>query len=479
MASTARVEQTLLAELTELRIQQPACRTLLIAYSGGIDSTVLLLAVQRLLARETELHAAFQLRAIHINHGLSPQATSWEQHCRSVCGQLGIALGTHRPRLEITPGDSVEEQARLARYRVFSECLREEECLLLAHHQDDQLETFFLRLQRGAGVDGLAGMPRTRKLGKSILWRPLLSLSRQELQAYAQAQSLHWIEDESNADQRFDRNYVRQQLLPLVRARWPGYGQSWQRSMNLLAEASTLLAELAVLDIGRLEQEKGVSLRVKPLRTLSEIRQRNVLRHWLLSNGYPDPGWQVLLRMARELVPAPDTARTRISWQGCIMQRYRELLVVRREEPIQASSRELPVIDFTLDDQKELARLPEGGLWREIHLPDNGVVQLYKRRGQGLCLPRTSSLQLAYRQGGESCRLAGRRTRPLKKILQDAGMPPWLRDRQPLLLSEGMIVALPGIGVVDGYQARADEEGLDCHWSIRNGLWTEGCSATL
>ncbi|MDT8428640.1 MAG: tRNA lysidine(34) synthetase TilS [Pseudomonadales bacterium] len=487
MASTARIKQTaeqkleqsLLAELTALRLQQPACRTLQIAYSGGLDSTVLLVAVQRLLAADKALHAAFHLQAIHVNHGLSPQASRWEQHCRSVCAQLGIALSSHQVELAIDSGDSVEEKARLARYRVFSEHLHEDECLLMAHHRDDQLETFFLRLQRGAGVDGLAGMPHTRKLGKSQLWRPLLNLRRQELQAYAQALSLQWIEDESNADLRFDRNYLRQQLLPRVKDRWPGYGESWQRSMNLLAEASELLAELAAEDIGRVEQEKAVSLRVQALRTLSESRQRNLLRHWLLANAYPDPGWQVLCRVVKELIPAAETARTRINWQGWILQRYRELLIIRRELPLQSTRQALPVIDFTLAGQNEFALLPEGGLWQEIKLPDNGAVRLYKRLGQGLQMPRHSPLQLGYRQGGERCRLVGRRTRTLKKILQDAAIPPWLRERQPLLLHDGEIVAIPGIGVVDGQQAGAGEEGLECSWSSRNGLWTGGGSATL
>jgi tRNA(Ile)-lysidine synthase len=456
--------QTLQQFLKQLRQRRPACSKLAIGFSGGMDSHVLLHAIHQVLQltadnaeQNPRLHR-FELRVLHINHGLSPYADAWQGHCEQTSLTLNVPFLAQSVIIQCKPGESLEEQARQARYKIFAEQLQPEECLLMAHHQDDQAETLMLRLMRGAGPRGLAAMPLSRPLGKGLLWRPLLEIPRTGLQNYASACQLQWIEDESNLDVRFDRNFVRHELFPLIAKRWPGYRQSWQRSSQLSAEADQLNQELACIDYQLVMSDRKQQLNCNALCTLSGARQRNVIRYWLSLLGFPDPGWQVLRRCSDELLRAAVDAQPELIWDGHEMRRFQNRIYAFPS---------MPLLDKT---QTLMLTVKDLSCVEKIDLPDNGLLMfshtLSTTDSKLLKLPDKGSLVISYRRGGEHCRLSGRRTRALKKILHDAGVPPWLRDRLPLLCYENQIVYIPGAGVCDGFAAPPGTAGVRLEWLL-------------
>src|SRR5476651_1393969 len=270
-----------------------------IAFSGGLDSAVLL----HLLAHLAKTESLPVLSAIHVHHGLQAVADAWPQHCQSICDALGVPLKIIR--VQVKPGASLERAARDARYDAFRAATRVNEMLLTAQHRDDQAETLLFRLLRGAGVRGLAAMPAQRPLAGGYLVRPLLDVSRADLETYAREQQLTWIEDPSNADSRFSRNYLRHHVFPRLTERWPQAVSTMARSAEHLSEAQGLLDELAQMDLLAASQPSMFpwlalpSLALEPLCALSEARQRNALRHWLAPlTRLPDSehwaGWQAL-----------------------------------------------------------------------------------------------------------------------------------------------------------------------------------------
>jgi len=452
--------QTLQAFLTQLHRQRPVCNKLAIGFSGGMDSHVLLHAIHQTLLQLSELkennHNLCELRALHINHGLSPHADEWQVHCEAVCLDLKIPFTAQHVSIQKRIGESLEEQARLARYQVFAEQMQSEECLLMAHHQDDQAETLMLRLMRGAGPRGLAAMPLSRPLGKGLLWRPLLEIPRTALQDYANIHQLRWIDDESNLDVRFDRNFVRHELFSEIAKRWPGYRQSWQRSSQLCAEADQLNQELAAIDYQSVATASEKQLDCTALCALSASRQRNVIKYWLNLLGFPDPGWQVLRRCSEELLSAAHDAQPELIWDGHELRRFQNRVYALRSMPPLERAYALTV---SVEDLRVMER---------IDLPDNGALLFSHVSPEAnpklLRLPDTGNLLISYRQGGEQCRLDGRRNRALKKILHDAGVPPWLRDRLPLLWYENQIACIPGAGVSDGFAAPSGSAGVLVEW---------------
>lgn len=440
--------------LLEQLAEYPPGSKFALAYSGGLDSTVLLHAMHRAVAIASAPYGGspvYFLRAIHINHGLSPNAKQWQSLCEQTCAHLGIPLYVERLRMDPSATANLENEARARRYEVFARELAADECLLMAHHTDDQAETFLLRSLRGAGPRGLAAIPRQRALSKATLLRPLLAVSRAALLTYAEGESLAWVEDESNINERFDRNFLRQSVLPGIASRWPAYRESWQRSAQLCAEANMLLDELGAIDCEQLKTQARNIIDAKQLQLLSPARQRNALRHWLAVAGAPDPGWNVLQQIVEQLLPAAVDAQAQLQWRGqskhVILRRYRQRLhlhsVVAEAQPIGA---------LAWDPHEALA------------LPANGRVYTVSANGFGLRQSAATALTVRYRQGGESCKLHGRKTRPLKKILQDAHIAPWLRERLPLLYCADDLVYIPGVGVCEGWQAGPDELGWQVIW---------------
>lgn len=415
------LESRLFSALTPW-LAAPAWR---VAFSGGLDSTVLL----HLLVRLAEREALPALSAIHIHHGLQAAADAWPAHCRQVCAALGVPLQVRHVRVE--PGASLERAAREARYAAFAESVGEGELLLTAQHRDDQAETLLFRLLRGAGVRGLAGMPVNRPLARGRLLRPLLAASRAELEAYAREHALSWVEDPSNTDTRLSRNYLRHLVVPQLVARWPQAVANMARSAEHLGEARDLLDELAALDLAAARTPSAFpwlrlpSLELAPLRALSAARQRNALRHWLAPlTPLPDSdhwaGWETLRDAALDAAPIWPLAHGQL----------------RR-----ADGR----LWWLTGDW--LSAVPQPLLWADsrqpLSLPGNGRLQL---QGEG----PSGALRVGYRQGGERLALPGRGHRDLKRLLNEAGLPAFVRGRLPLLYRGAELLAVANLPGLDG-----------------------------
>jgi len=282
--------------------------SLCVALSGGVDSTALLAALATGRAKSV------RLRALHVDHGLQPASKQWAQHCRSLARRLRVPLKVLTTKVERQRGESLEAAAREARYRLLAGVLQPGEILLTGHHSDDQLETVLLQLFRGSGLPGLAGMPAIAPFAKGWLARPLLSRSRAELEAWARHQGLNWVDDDSNADERLDRNYLRLRVLPLIRERWPGAATAVSRSARHAAEAQALLDLLARVDVERACY--GELLSVKSLRALPPDRRRNALRFWITSAGYLAPDTRRLEEIASALLDARPDANPFVEWGG-------------------------------------------------------------------------------------------------------------------------------------------------------------------
>lgn len=442
--------ETLLEQLTGF----PPGSRFAVAYSGGLDSTVLLHAMHHSLTIAGHAQGdipIFSLRAIHVNHGLSPNADQWQRLCEQQCAHLGIPLHVERITLDQDAMANLESQARDKRYGVFERQLEPDEWLLMAHHLDDQAETFLLRSLRGAGPRGLAAIPKRRPLGRAMLLRPLLGVPRAALQAYAEQALLAWVEDESNESRMFDRNFCRHELLPKIEKRWPAYRESWQRSAQLCAEADILLDDLAAIDFEAAKCPVPTVINARKLQALSLARQRNTLRYWLALAGAPDPGWNVLTHIVEELIPAAQGTQPEIRWHAnessVVLRRYRQNLYLQK---LISNIASLTPVDW----QPKKMR----------HLKDNGLIYSLATEGAGLRVEGDAVLNLRYRQGGETCKLQGRRTRTLKKILQDANIAPWLRDRVPLLYYDEELVCIPGVGICEGWQADVNESGWQVVW---------------
>lgn len=295
-------------------------RTLCVALSGGVDSTALLAA----LAERKSLRP--RLRAIHVNHRLHSNAKLWVAQCRELTHRLEVPLLVLNAKVSRARGTSLEAEARKARYDSLACELSEGEVLLTAHHEDDQLETVLLQLLRGAGVAGLAAMPEVGRCGAGRLVRPLLPISRASLETYARGRELEWVEDDTNANERFDRNHLRLSVLPLIKARWPGAARAVSRSARHAGEAQRLLNALALGDVER--AAVGESLSVKSLRTLSLDRRRNALRFWIAAQGAQLPNTARLEELAGPVLDARIDARPQVTWAGTTVERRHDLLTL-------------------------------------------------------------------------------------------------------------------------------------------------------
>ena len=313
-----------------MRELAPRAAPLCVAFSGGADSTALLAA----LAAQATLRR--RLRAIHVDHGLQPASRAWARHCREVAARLGVPFVLRRVRVNCGPGQSLEAQARAARYAALAQELAAGELLLTAHHQDDQLETVLLQLLRGAGLAGLAAMPAVMPFAAGLLCRPLLSVRRAELTAFTQRRGLPCIEDPANADERFDRNYLRHKVVPLIEARFAGAATAVARSARHAAEAQQLLEQLAAGDAGHCAD--GARLSAAALRRLTPVRRRNVLRAWIRAAGQLPPDARRLAEIAGPLLAARPDAQPRVEWGEVQVRRHAGQLIL---EPRVARSLEV------------------------------------------------------------------------------------------------------------------------------------------
>ncbi|MFO1349429.1 MAG: tRNA lysidine(34) synthetase TilS [Gammaproteobacteria bacterium] len=425
---------------------QPRVRRWLVGYSGGVDSHVLL----HWFANHRIVLPGQQVTAIYVDHGLQPEARHWGEHCAAVCQALGIAYRQLRIDAQPQRGESPEAAARRARYRACAGLLTEHDAFVTAHHQDDQAETMLLQLLRGAGPRGLAAMPAVAALGQGLLVRPLLEFGRAEILAYAGQHGLAWISDPSNAQRDFNRNYLRHEVMPQIVARWPAAGRTLARSAVLCAEAAALMDELATLDLQRAASLHLDRLRVSVLRELSASRQRNALRLWFQRLGLSTPQHTHLDRILTDVIAAPGDREPLIRWPGCEVRRYRDELFALPPLPPHAAGQVIPW----------------SGL-EPLSIPGLGTLMLAPAARTGLCgeALRQKEITVRFRRGGERLRPAGRRhVHELKKLLQEAGVPPWERGRIPLLYVGEELAAVAGLWVSAGFVTATPNEGLILEW---------------
>lgn len=412
--------------LQRLLLTRCAPAPLLLGYSGGVDSHLLLCLLSRFVREEQ----GFTLQAVHVHHGLNPKADAWARHCEAVCGELGVPLILERLSINRAPRQSLEAVARELRYQAMRAHLRPGGYLVTAHHQDDQLETLLLALKRGSGPRGLSAMPVSQPFAEGMLLRPLLGVSRAEILTWAGAHGLRWIEDDSNQDHRFDRNYLRAEILPRLQQRWPEFAAMASRSSQLCAEQEQLCEELAHDDLERVRHDDG-SLTLDQLCQLSSLRRQNLLRHWLRRELGLVPGFDLLQRIWQEVIMARPDATPELKCGTAWIRRYAHRLYLVPQMPALPLA-PLPVA--LVGEQGELS-LPTGGCLR-WQLAEGGV-----RRPRA---DETVSLRFACR-GGERIRVAGRHgARSLKKLWQEYEVAPWLRERVPLIYYDEQLVQAIG-----------------------------------
>lgn len=417
----------------------------IVAYSGGLDSHVLLHMISVLRA-DLDQRA---IMAVHVNHGLSDNAQQWVAHCQAQCEKLGVPLQQFEIDARAEVGESPEAVARDGRYAIFTSIMEEGDCLLTAHHEDDQAETLLIQLLRGAGPRGLASMPEFAGFAAGWHARPLLGDSREMLLEYAQQHDLSWIDDESNSDTRFDRNFLRHEIMPKLKTRFPGMAATLSRSAGLCAEAAELLATTAAEDLAQL-QLSDESLSVTGLRALGEIRARNLLHQWCRDRNLSTPSAAQLQCVWDEVIGAAEDSEPVVSWPGGEARRYRDALFIR--SPLKAHDTRMCI---AWDGEHPLSIAGLGSLHAE-KVPGQGIQPAVFARG---------NFELRFRQGGEQLRPAGRQGHhALKKLFQEAAIPPWRRERIPLLYSDDQLLAVAGLWVADEVAVSAGEEGMSLVW---------------
>ena len=420
----------------------PRGSSLLLGLSGGVDSVVLLHLLAQLSPR-----FSWNISALHVHHGISAHAESWAAFCTVLCAKYSIPLQVERVDINPLRAMGIEAAARQLRHAALAR--QKVDFIALAHHRDDQAETLLLQLLRGAGVRGASAMSvhKPRKDAPSLL-RPLLDTERGELEAYASEHGLSWVEDDSNEDVSYPRNFLRHKVLPVLQQRFPAYRTTLARSASHFAEAAELLDELAAQDASHAIE--GERLSVAALRLLSSARGKNLLRYFLAARGAPIPDTTRLTEMLRQLCVAGEGAQIRITWQDWQLRSY--------QEHAYALPVTLPAADFSIVWQGEA----------EVILPgSHGVLHFERVTGQGLSMARLqqAAVTLRPRHGSEHIKLDDARPRQsLRNLLQQQGVPPWQRERLPLLYCGDELVLVPGVASASAYAALADEAGVLVRW---------------
>lgn len=401
-------------------LQSYPYRSYVLAYSGGLDSHVLLHA----LAELKNTHQLDNIRAIHIDHGLQKESALWSQHCEKTANALNIPCEIIRLNLQINEGDSIESVAREARYRALESVLQPNEILLTAHHQDDQAETVLLQLFRGAGVNGLAAMPESKAFAQSLLVRPLLEFSRQQIREYAEQHQLDYIDDPSNFDTDFDRNFLRHKVIPLLQTRWQGIHKNLNRVARLQAEAKYLLESSLQADL-ELLLDSNKALSINDLLPFDEVKQKAIIRLWLKQLGFKMPSEIKLKHIISDVIHAKQDASPCVDWDNVEIRRFQNrLYAVEKLANFDATA----IIPWDTNQPLKIT-----GIGKTLKPEQLG-------KWQDAC-QQSDQVTVRFRQGGERIRLHGhQQTASLKNLMQAANIPPWERKRIPLIYLENKLI---------------------------------------
>lgn len=418
---------------------------ILVGLSGGLDSCVLLHLFLNYYKNNQNQQASFALSAMHVHHGISQHADAWALFCQSLCHAYQIPFQAVQVKLNKQSKLGIEAEARMLRYQALLQ--GKHDWVAVAHHQDDQAETLLLQLLRGAGVRGLASMAAHN--AQQRLLRPLLNISKADLEAYARYNQLQWVEDESNMQQDYDRNFLRHSVLPLINSRYPQAQKTLARAAAHLAEALQLQDDLAQIDAEQCILNQMLVL--NNVSKLSVVRQKNLVRWWLQQQAFTMPSASKLDEILQQLLAAKADANLQVvldSASGMTIRRHQGLAYIVKQA-------------------KE--GLTQVLIWQgeeTLTLPDQTTLKFSYAQGQGLDIEQFNApLNVRYRMGGERFKPhATRPTRTLKHLLQEADMPPSMRERLPLIYAEDTLLMVPTIGVAAQFQASAHKPGLVVEW---------------
>jgi len=415
-------------------------KTMTLAFSGGVDSVVLLHLLYQLQKKHN-----FILKASHVHHGLSKNADKWVTFCEKLCRKLSVSLDVHHIKLPQKKSLGIEGEARRLRYEKLLQS--KSDVVVLAHHEDDQAETFLLQLIRGAGVKGLSSMAHFDDSRR--LWRPLLNTSRTDIESYAKKHKLKWIEDESNLNIDFDRNFIRLKVLPILKNRFSHIIKVISRSSAHLTEAQYLLDDLAKIDLKNYLKSDNYKhkIKVKTLDKLSNPRAKNVLRYWLEINDQLMPSKDLLDELLRQVLTAKKDAELKIQLSKDFeIRRYKD---------------EIYIVQKNQQGQKNYEIIWKGE--SEILLPNGTQLNFKKVKGRGINFKflNDQKLKIRNRQGGEFFKPDSKRpTKKIKQLLQESDSPPWERESLPLIFIGGELAFVPNFGIDIKFQTKPKEVGL-------------------
>jgi tRNA(Ile)-lysidine synthase len=419
-------------------------KSMTVALSGGVDSVVLLYLLHSLQKKHR-----FTLNATHVHHGLSKNADKWVKFCEKLSRDLSVPLDVHYVKLPQKKSLGIEGEARRLRYEKLLQS--KSDLIVLAHHQDDQAETFLLQLIRGAGVKGLSSMAHFD--GSRRLWRPLLNTPRSAIESYAKQHKLKWVEDESNQNIDFNRNFIRLKVLPILKNRFNNIIKVISRSSSHLSEAQNLLDDLAKLDLKK--HLKSINYKhkfqVKTLNKLSLTRAKNVLRYWLEINDQLMPSKDLLDELLRQVLTAKKDAALKIE--------------ISKDYEIRRYKDEIYLVQKNHQPHKKYEIIWNGE--SEINLPNGTKLTFKKVKGRGISVEKVKDKKLiiSNRKGGESFKPDAKRpTKKTKQLLQGSNLPPWERESLPFIFLNESLVCLPGFGVDSKYQTQTSKIGLEIVW---------------
>jgi tRNA(Ile)-lysidine synthase len=450
MSATAITSPSLVSRAIAQFAQKVAGKRVFLGYSGGVDSHALLYELNRIAL----LHGIAVI-ALHGNHQMLPNSARWERHCRQICKNIDVEFRSHRLPIKFDQAGGQENILREARYTWFKSVINPGDILATAHHLDDQVETVLFRLLRGSGVRGLAGILPVRKFGDGDMYRPLREVWRSDILSFAKHNELEWIEDESNRDESFDRNFLRQRLIPILRSRWPGSPAAIARASCHLGGTETFLEQIGEEDLGRwlltadeCRFKTFGKIQISDVIALSPERAANLLRCWGRRAVHEAPGSNQLYELLRQLGRVNGAKASRLVWKSVEFRRYRDFLYLL---PTQENPGSLAVQHWMVEPF--------------LDLPFAGV-RLRTRPGVG-CGVRVSSakvpaVKIRWYNKKIGLRLErGAKTRTLRNLFQERGVPPWERWRLPVVCIDELVAYVPGIGVAAEFAAREGETGIE------------------
>ena len=438
------VESQNIEEILKQQIQAHNIKKICVSLSGGVDSIVLLYALNQRLGK------GCSIRAIHINHNLVKDSQSWADFCKKTCDQIQIQIDIHSVKVNTTEGFGIEAAARKARYQKLRRSIQEGEWLMTAHHQDDQLETILLRMARGTGIEGLQGIQKQFNFGRGRILRPLLGVSKSEILGYAREKKLVWVVDTSNQETYFDRNFLRIKVIPTIKERWPSFSSSVSRLSDISTQTSILLKELAEQDLGFNYPIKNLDIDIFKNKSIGRII--NIIRFLILKNEMSVPSMKVLNSGVSTLLN-PKSVNPSMVWDNYCIKRYLDKLYFLQLSELQPNqSNEL--MNWSIDEP--------------LVLDENGsTLAATIAKGKGLSLKKCNkNLNVQFRKGGESIRPVGHKiTKKLKKLFQEDHILPWTRDKIPLLYKKNELIGVGDLWFSQNYIASAEEDGFLINWS--------------